>query len=616
MKTNIPTLQFIKDKKPDKKLIIFIGVEGWSKKGGQGDYIRELSEAMSKDGHAVIVVNPYFRQPHADISNKKGKPLFSLELPIGQGSLPFKIYHNRIGKVHYLRFKDPQEILFPVVYPDWYVEGSLYSDSIYGYIEAVVLSRICMHIVKELAIKPDILHFNDWQAGYGPAYTEIIYRNHNEFKSLFRRTGTIITAHNIAYQGLTKWGLFINKNDPICRLLEKIYPKNGLFIGAYDHGYIYEIDAFGITGLPRHFQFMTDGGAECWSDVPGYGGRHNILKFGLEIANKIVAVSKGNFQDMQRDDLGFGLGGIIAKRAAQGAVDFVWNGVDVQNVGPKNSKELNEVVDKAKGLHFSHFDAEDQNLLEKRAGNKIAVRAKINRLAKTDPEHCFGYLDETGKDDMLVSAISRLVRQKGYGILFENLHYNYELGIHHGERLIDVMMRLRGVKENRLQLVVMATPGDGDGAWVMEQLKGLARQYPGQVSFICKFEPTLANQIRSGSDIFFMPSQYEPGGISNIQAAIMGALCIITYTGGLVDFLENGGTYFDFVAAGFGYNVPWTLKQTGRDFARAFMIALNMYEENKSQWQGLVKRAMGLKVDWSYKVPEYLKIYDAAQSKA
>jgi starch synthase len=135
----------------------------------------------------------------------------------------------------------------------------------------------------------------------------------------------------------------------------------------------------------------------------------------------------------------------------------------------------------------------------------------------------------------------------------------------------------------------------------------------GHIAVIRKFDPVLANQIRAGSDLFFMPSQYEPGGISNIQAAIMGSLCILTYTGGLIDFIEAGGTHRDFVASGFGYNVPWTFKRSGRDFVRAFMMALKMHEEDKAQWRKLIRRAMTLPVDWVYKVPEYLKIYDAAQ---
>lgn len=607
--------QFIKKPRKGKKTVVFVGMEGWSKKGGQGDYIRELSQAMGEAGHSVIVISPYFTQAHADISNKKGKHLFDIELPIGQGSLPFGIYYTKIGKVHYFRFKDPDEILFPIVYPDWYLDGTLYSDSIYGYIEAVVLSRIPMHIAKEIGISPDILHFNDWQAAYGPAYMEIIYRHHDEFKSTLNKTGTVLTIHNLAHQGLTKWGLFIHKNDPITRLLGKIYPEEGLFIGTYDHGSVLEVDAFGITGFPRYFQFMPEGGAECWSDVSGYGGRHNVLKFGLEKANKIVAVSKGNRQDIQRDDLGFGLGGLIGKREAQGAVDSVWNGIDVKGFSPGSLKDLTEEIDKKKGIRFVQYDAQDRNLLKKRIKNKIAARAKINRLINQNPDTCFGRLDETHADEVLVSGITRLVRQKGYSILFEPLEYDYDVGIYYGERLADVLMRLRSPEGSRLQLVIMGTPGDSNGDWVMGRLKELARQYTGQIAVIQKFDPVLANQIRAGSDIFFMPSQYEPGGISNLQASILGALCVLTYTGGLIDFIEAGGTHREFVASDFSYGVPWTLKRSGRDLARAFMMALKMYDEDKKQWKKLVKQAMTLPVDWSHKVPEYLKIYDAAQDK-
>jgi starch synthase len=607
--------QLIENPREGKKLVIFVGIEGWSKKGGQADYIRELSQAMSEAGHSVVVINPYFKQAHADISNKKGEKLFTIELPIGQGSLLFDIYHTKIEKVHYFRFKDPDEILFPIAYPEWNIEGTLYSDSLYGYIEAVVLSRIPMHIVKQIGIIPDIIHFNDWQAGYGPAYIEILYRYHNDYKSLLNKTGTVLTVHNLAHQGLSKWGMNISKNDPITRHLAKIYPENGLFIGTYDHGYVLEVDAFGITGFPRQFQFMIEGGAECWSDVPGYGGRHNVLKFGLVKANKIVAVSKGNYYDIQRDDLGFGMGGLISKRASDGDIDFVWNGVTVKNLRPADLNDLTEEVDNKKKIRFTQFSPKDKNLLQKRTQNKIAARAKINRLTINNPDTCFGEIDETHPEDILVCGISRLVKQKGYGILFEPLEYDYDVNILYGERLVDVLMRLRSPDGARLQLVIMGTPGDSNGDWVMDRLKELTMQYFGQIAIVQKFDPVLSNQIRAGSDLFFMPSQYEPGGISNIQAAIMGSLCILTYTGGLIDFIEAGGTHPDFVASGFSYDTPWTLKRSGRDLARAFLMAMKMYDQDKPQWLNLVKRAMNLPVDWSGKVPEYLKIYNAAQDK-
>ncbi len=593
-----------------RKTIIFVGMEGWSKKGGQADYIRELSEALTLEGHCVLVINPYFQHPHADISVDKGRETAFVDLPVGQGALRFDIHYNKIGNVHYLRFKDPHNLLFPVVYPDWYVDGVLYSDSLYGYLEAVILSRIPMHIAGLLGIRPDVFHFNDWQSAYGPPYLEIIYRHHPDFKSTFKQTGTVMTVHNLAYQGLTRWGLSVNKDNPIVPLFGEIFPEHGLFIGVYDHGYTYEVDAFGITGFPRYFQFMELGGAECWSDAPGCGGRHNILKFGLEKVNKIIAVSRGNRNEIQRHDLGFGLGEIIAGRAAHGAVTQVWNGVDENRFNPWNLSELNEWVDKGRCIRFVPFGADDQDLFEKKVQNKTALKAKLNKLVQRYPETCFGRLDEGDAGDVLVSGISRLVRQKGYGILFEPLDFNDELDIHFGERLIDVLMRLRSERGKRLQFVIMGTPGDAHGGWVAARLESISKQYEGRMIFLRLFDSSLANQVRAGSDVFFMPSEYEPGGISNIQAALAGVLCTLPYTGGIIDFFESGGTHSEFVTAGFNYNVSWTVKRTAQDFARTFKRILYLYEAAPEEWQRLVRRAMTLKVDWSYKVPEYLRIYE------
>ena len=282
---------------------------------------------------------------------------------------------------------------------------------------------------------------------------------------------------------------------------------------------------------------------------------------------------------------------------------------------PENLTELNEIVDEKRSLCFLPFDSSDQDLLKKKVKNKRAVRAKINSLIHQEPDRCFGHLDEAHDNDILVCAVSRLVRQKGYGILFQQLDYSKELRVQSGERLIDVLMRLRAPNGGKYQLLFMGTPGDHDGNWVKEQLIASTRQYEGRMATVLKFDPELANQIRAGSDLFFMPSQYEPGGIANIQASVLGSLCMITYTGGLIDFLESGATHLEFVATYFDYELPQSVKQTGLDFVRAFKKAMDIFYEDKVQWAEMVRRAMTLAADWSSRVPDYIRIYEEAQNQ-
>jgi hypothetical protein len=104
-------------RKKGKSVIVFIAMEGWQKKGGQGDYVRKLSDAFTRAGNMVMVVGPYYRQPCADISGEEGKHLFDIEIPVAKGFFTLDIYLNDLEGVHYLRFKEREGLLYPVVYP-------------------------------------------------------------------------------------------------------------------------------------------------------------------------------------------------------------------------------------------------------------------------------------------------------------------------------------------------------------------------------------------------------------------------------------------------------------------------------------------------------------------
>ena len=233
-----------------KKVIMMVAMEGWSKKGGQADYIRELSQALTQDGNMVIVVGPYFMSAHSDISSEEGNYLFDREIPVGGGTIPVKVFHNNIDGVHYLRYKDTAAILHRVVYPEKGNEilGLPYPDSPYGYIEGVLLSQMGMHVAAQLKIKVDDLHFNDWQAGIGPAYMETSYRNDPSYKDFVGDAGTLIIAHNMAYQGKFDGTLLLEQDGP---LLNYIIDRGILTHEWFGyHNGIAHINVFHLTRLP------------------------------------------------------------------------------------------------------------------------------------------------------------------------------------------------------------------------------------------------------------------------------------------------------------------------------------------------------------------------------
>ncbi|MBU0694065.1 MAG: glycogen/starch synthase, partial [Candidatus Omnitrophica bacterium] len=627
-----------------KKVIVFVAMEGWSKKGGQANYVRELSQALVEAGHMVLVVNPYFKEGHGDISLEKGVLLLNIGVPLGKGEFKGEVFYSNLEGVHYLRVKDKGDLLYPIVYPETKIDGKSYCDSLYGYIEAVILSQAPMLIVKELGIKPDILHFNDWQVGLGPVYMETIYRNHSQYRDLLAKTGTVIITHNLAYQGLFAGRVNIARKDPLAGFLIK-----NRIISVKDSGltkYYLEIDTYSLTNLPLHLQHQTKGGLEYWSyDSEGRLlsiGKHNFLKGGLEFAQMIVAVSKGNSKEIQTDRLGFGLGGVIARRAGEGVVAGIYNGLRLKTAKPDSLEELKEVVDKEKDIRFKQFTKDDPDLMQKRENNKRVLQIKINRLIAQESkkpvneQKCFGKLEEN-KNVLMVTAVTRLAMQKGLSLLFTSLEVSArggavtrgdllltgfmeldednERGIKQGERLIDLILNLRGPDNEKVQLVIMGTSQDPDGGVFVKKMREFAQEnkQSGQVAFLEKFDSSFAKQIDASGDNYAMPSWYEPAGTGNTEAAVKGSLGIVTYTGGLIDFVEMRGTHPDFIAPAFDYGDPASMKRTVLAMYNIFQLALRMRFKQPKLWEEWVRKAMNFENDWSLRIPEYIQLYDNAQ---
>ncbi|MBI2399745.1 MAG: glycogen/starch synthase, partial [Deltaproteobacteria bacterium] len=128
-------------------------------------------------------------------------------------------------------------------------------------------SRAVLEVIKARDLTPDIIHCNDWQTGLIPAYLKDIYRD----ESVFAKTASVLTVHNIAYQGQ--------------------FPAS-----FYD-----------VTGLGAHL--FNPEGLEFWGNL-------NLLKSGIVFADAITTVSRGYSREIQTPEYGYGLEGVLAKRKA------------------------------------------------------------------------------------------------------------------------------------------------------------------------------------------------------------------------------------------------------------------------------------------------------------
>ena len=146
--------------------------------------------------------------------------------------------------------------------------------------------------------------------------------------------------------------------------------------------------------------------------------------------------------------------------------------------------------------------------------------------------------------------------------------------------------------------------GDGEEKH-MAFFRRLQDQYPEQVSITLSFDDTLARRIYAGSDLFLMPSHYEPCGLGQLIALRYGAIPLVRRTGGLAD------TVFDVdknpQGNGFVFTAP-----TAKALLRTLDRALKRFHDH-DDWMQLVTRAMDADFSWEQSAHRYVEVYQRAQ---
>jgi starch synthase len=177
----------------------------------------------------------------------------------------------------------------------------------------------------------------------------------------------------------------------------------------------------------------------------------------------------------------------------------------------------------------------------------------------------------------MISIISRLTSQKGIDLV------------------IDIADR---ILKDDVQLVILGT---GDNIYE-EHFRNLHYRYPEKVSTNIKFNDALAHKIYAASDMFFMPSLFEPCGLGQLIALRYGTIPVVRETGGLKDtvipYNKYEGTGRGFTFRNFNSN----------EFLEATTTALECFK-NKKIWTGLVREAMNADNSWTKSAKVYLDMY-------
>jgi len=270
----------------------------------------------------------------------------------------------------------------------------------------------------------------------------------------------------------------------------------------------------------------------------------NILKGGMVFADIINTVSPTYAKEIQTREFGFGLEGVLNKR--KDSVFGILNGLDYDIWSPETDKFITKNFSAAKPV------------------GKAQCKEDLQSLCKLP----------LSKDVPLMGIVSRLAEQKGFDILAEGIDTICNLG---------------------LQMVILGT-GDLKYHQVMEEM---VKKYPKVISLNLKFDDALAHKIYAGSDIFLMPSRYEPCGLGQLIAFRYGTIPLVFKTGGLADTVnkDNGFIFDNYSRDG--------LIGTVEDSLAAF--------ENKKKWAGLVSKAMKLDFSWEGSAGKYLELYAKAK---
>jgi starch synthase len=273
----------------------------------------------------------------------------------------------------------------------------------------------------------------------------------------------------------------------------------------------------------------------------------NILEQGILNADILNTVSQTYAKEILTSQYGEGLEKSIFSRRK--SLFGILNGVDEAEFNPEKDRNIK-----------ANYSA---GSLEQKKENKLDLQSKVGLTQNIEIP--------------LIGVISRLTSQKGFDLIIEAVLEMVKMGC---------------------QLVVLGV-GSED---YERKLLALAKEYPNNISVNIRFDAALAQKIYAGSDIFLMPSRFEPCGLGQVISQKYGTLPIVRKTGGLADTVKNRKTGFLFS----DYSSGAMLKSLEEAL---------IYFKDKKEWNVLMKRAMDKDFSWSKSAKEYIKLYNKLVKK-
>jgi starch synthase len=452
-----------------------------AKAGGLADVCSALACYLHDQGHDVRVLLPFYSA--IDTFELEVIPVSGLQnLSLSTGG------HEFYYSVDSTLLPGTSMTVYLLRCPELFQRADMYSGPD-EHLRFILLSRAAIEMCQHLAFAPDIFYCHDWHTSLVPLYLKTLY----EWDSLFSNTRSVLTIHNIGYQGVF--------DDSV-------------------------IDDCGL----REYRKMLDPADADEQQI-------NFLKTGVRHADSLTTVSPTYAREILTEEFGMGLEDLLRQRSE--ALVGILNGVDYQEWNPESDPLI---------MH---------NYSARKMEGKKANKEELEKELQLEP----------GKRRPLIGMVSRLTWQKGL------------------ELVQQVMPQL--LEQRDFSLAVL---GSGEADYE-NYFHWLQNQFPGRVAFYCGFNNQLAHKIEAGSDMFLMPSRYEPCGLNQMYSLRYGTVPIVRATGGLADSVQHydsqtgkgtGVVFRDFDAGG----LSWALN-----------YALDLYQSRKN-WKQVVANGMSQDYSW------------------
>lgn len=278
-----------------------------------------------------------------------------------------------------------------------------------------------------------------------------------------------------------------------------------------------------------------------WRDLEFYG-KISFLKAGLVWADALTTVSPTYAKEIQTSDQGYGMDGILRERSE--VLHGILNGADTTEWDPSRDPYL--------PARYS----------VRSVAGKAACKAELQRRLGLPVR----------PDAPVLGMVVRLTEQKGIDLLVATV-----------DRLLeqDVQLAVLGTGERRYE----------------EALRQAAERHRSRISLTLAFDDRLAHLIEAGSDLFLMPSRYEPCGLNQIYSLRYGTVPVVRATGGLADTVAEGLTGFTFG--------PYTPEA----FLGAVRRALEAFRTPEA-WSRMMAAGMSQDFSWTSSARRYLELYE------